>query len=533
MLIVILPFNILAIVLSNVSVNATIEQARLSVKSILESYVVYLENNIQVSETFMYNMCYIEKKGKNLLKNPGGKNYELEKSDFYNSIKSGIALIDGVDGYFVYISSTEEILVWHRTNLNYDRLDGRNFVEQKIQAGMDTGWNLGEMDGKQVLYFSVNYNLNHSMYGGWINLEEKADEIINAIQYEDIRIVFDEKRIEEESDEFIIVSVPVNKGFFLNAIINRSEVIGNIENIYLIMQKGAFIALFLIPMLYMFINYLLLSPIKVVNRAHKKLRDGDLEYRITDKANSIEFEYFFDSFNQMAKQIRFLKIENYEKELGYQKMELNNLQLRIRPHFLLNAFNLIYTLSEWHEDEKVQNIILYLSDYFRYIFRREHQLELFGKEQHLLEGYMSMVSVCYPDSVAIEYKYDSKINLVRVPPLLIHNFVENIVKHVVKQDILTHIIVVGEYKEKVVNFKIIDDGPGMTHEKILELKECMNQKESDGSHVGFYNSMRRLKYFYGEEADISISSEIGEGTCVTVHFPYDLEETENGTFDCE
>lgn len=47
----------------------------------------------------------------------------------------------------------------------------------------------------------------------------------------------------------------------------------------------------------------------------------------------------------MADQIKTLKIENYEKELDRQKMELKNLQLQIHPHFLLNTFNLVYTLG--------------------------------------------------------------------------------------------------------------------------------------------------------------------------------------------
>ena len=45
--------------------------------------------------------------------------------------------------------------------------------------------------------------------------------------------------------------------------------------------------------------------------------------------------------------------------------------------------------------------------------------------------------------------------------------------------------------------------------------------EDKNSHIGLYNSMKRLKYFYGDEATIEVESEEGAGTCFTVSFPYE------------
>ena len=129
----------------------------------------------------------------------------------------------------------------------------------------------------------------------------------------------------------------------------------------MVLRAGTFIALLLIPVLYLVISNLLLNPLRLVNQAHKRLQEGDLDYRIQEKANSIEYSYSFLSFNQMADQIKTLKIENYEKELDRQKMELKNLQLQIHPHFLLNTFNLVYTLAQRKETGAIQDIVIYLS----------------------------------------------------------------------------------------------------------------------------------------------------------------------------
>ena len=42
------------------------------------------------------------------------------------------------------------------------------------------------------------------------------------------------------------------------------------------------------------------------------------------------------------------------------------------------------------------------------------------------------------------------------------------------------------------------------------------------------NSLLRMRRFYGERADIQVTSEIGIGTDVILTFPYDLEVEEPG-----
>ena len=87
----------------------------------------------------------------------------------------------------------------------------------------------------------------------------------------------------------------------------------------------------------------------------------------------------------MADNIKRLKIEKYEARLWRQKMELRNLQLQIRPHFLLNTFNLMYSLSQMDDRENLENTILYMADYFRYIFRSNQDLESFSLELNLIK----------------------------------------------------------------------------------------------------------------------------------------------------
>ena len=212
--------------------------------------------------------------------------------------------------------------------------------------------------------------LREIIYGGWIYLDDVAEQLSEDVQYKQASFSYAADAAEPPDKDVIAISLPLKKGkAFLNGSLSRSEILGGISVFYMVLRAGTFIALLLIPVLYLVISNLLLNPLRLVNQAHKRLQEGDLDYRIQEKANSIEYSYSFLSFNQMADQIKTLKIENYEKELDRQKMELKNLQLQIHPHFLLNTFNLVYTLAQRKETGAIQDIVIYLSEYFRYIFR--------------------------------------------------------------------------------------------------------------------------------------------------------------------
>ncbi|MDO5423337.1 MAG: histidine kinase [Eubacteriales bacterium] len=524
-LVLVLPLNVLAIVLSNRTMETMVEQAELSVKSIMQSYVTDLQNRMGNAQYFLYSMRNEDTDGLRIAHEEDTDVYTKAKINFFYTINRTYELVDGADGYFFYVKNQDDLLIWKDNSGGVSQTTAEAFVRTEIENGYDSGWSLKALQGEQILCLFT--EIDGVIYGGWIHLEPVLRQLAGDIQYQ--KAVF---QILEEKEEAEISIYSKKGNFYFTGELDRNEITGSLSAIYTVMRFGAMAALILIPLLYIGISRLLLRPLKTVNHAQKMLREGNLDYRINQKANSIEYQYSFQSFNEMADDIKNLKIESYEKELARQQMELRNLQLQIRPHFLLNTFNLIYTLTQRHETEAVQNIILYLSDYFRYLFRSGKDLELFEKEQNLIEGYLNMASVRYPGSIEWEFSYDPEIRFVRLPPLLLHNFVENIVKYAVQQEIVTHISIVGQYADRTVTFLIMDDGPGIEPDKLEEVNRDMRKKKNDGSHIGFANSLRRVKFFYGEEADILLTSELGSGTCVEIRFPYNLEADDEFT-DCE
>lgn len=518
----IIPMNVFIVLLNKRVVNHTRQEFTKSMSSILENHITMLEHRMSLGSNLLWQMKYENKDGIALLNESASERYILYKSAFFNDIKDIVWLTDGLDSYFFCVEARDDILVWNKGSVKYGEV--KEYIEtQYANKGWDRGWNLKTIEGKEILCLYVEQN--EVSYGGWIELDHVRELLENDIQYETEGITFADSAGEEKEGIIRIGSSSEKCDFYINMYFDYRGIQGKIVDSNLYILIGTIVSIFIFPFLYLLIRKLLLVPLETLNIALKKAESGDLEYRITKKANSMEFAHSFWAFNVMIEHIQSLKIENYEKQLEKERMELANLQLQIRPHFLLNSFNLIYTLAQRNENHSIQEIMLYFSGYFRYLFRSGNKLELFQKEQELLEGYIRMTQIRYPHSIEIEYDYDPEIMFVRVPPLLLHNFVENVVKHVVKMGTVTNISIIGQYDDQKVTFMIIDDGQGIPEQKVREMNETMRRTAVDGEHVGFSNSLKRIKYLYGDSADIIITSAEGEGTCITITFPYDLEET--------
>ena len=386
-----------------------------------------------------------------------------------------------------------------------------------------------------------------------------------------------------------LVSSAQFQGFRLSIQVDRNEVVRRNAVYQHILLGIVILYLLLIPVLYLEVRRIFIRPLQQVNEAHRRIERGEQDYRLPDSAKTREFEEANRSFNRMADNIRQLKIDVYEIELEKQhaemekqqavverqraemdkqqavvdrqraemdkqqavverqraemdkqqavmdrqraemekqQMELQNLQLQIRPHFLQNTFNLVYNLARKGDNGSVQTITLYLSDYFRYIFRNGKELELFAKERQLIEAYVEVAAMRYDGEIELHTDLDPETDFVRVPPLLIHNFIENSVKYGYRTGQTLHIDLQGRVEDGTVSFTVLDDGNGMAPDVLERNRRIFAGElvpENTGLHVGLYNSLRRLKNYYGEEASIEVMSDPGEITCFTISFPYDFE----------
>jgi two-component system sensor histidine kinase YesM len=74
-------------------------------------------------------------------------------------------------------------------------------------------------------------------------------------------------------------------------------------------------------------------------------------------------------------------------------------------------------------------------------------------------------------------------------------------------------------------FEIKDDGVGMEEARLSDIQSKLEALPPpiDGHGLGLVNVQRRIRYYFGAEFGISIESDHGTGTRVTVCLPYVAE----------
>lgn len=525
--VLVVPLNIIAILGCNAALEEAASQTVKAYQNLCDNSMDELRERMGKTQSMLYylaeeNPDYLSMQ----LQMKSGYDYLSAKYRFYYSLKNLDSVTNGADGYFYFFRSVDDAFVYPGVStqkLGQAQQMVTSFSKQ-VRQPLRSGWHICESESRQYLLFTV--NTPNVVYGSWIGLDPYREKLETEINQPKATVSFIENSNEGAGQGNLDVFAH-NDGIFLHIRAKHSDIVSGVSVYQKILLTMAFLCLMLVPLLYVFLRHLLLHPLFRMNRAFCRLRDGDQNFRLTERAKSAEYGEAYTAFNEMANTLKALKIESYEKEIARQKMELKNLQLQIRPHFLLNTFNLVFTLAQRKENGAVQDVILYLSDYFRYIFREGKQLDLFQNELHLIQGYMKMISIRYLGKVTAEFEFSPEVMRVRVPPLLVHNFIENSVKHGMRRGETLHIRATGTYENNWVTFRISDDGRGFTAEEFQEVNRTLRgggaSKESN-AHVGLLNSIRRLRCFYGEKSNISVVSEPRCGTCVTITFPYRMED---------
>jgi len=107
---------------------------------------------------------------------------------------------------------------------------------------------------------------------------------------------------------------------------------------------------------------------------------------------------------------------------------LEELQARIRPHFLFNTLNSAIALVR-EEPAKAEAMLEDLAELFRRALADPDESVTLADEIALAERYLAIEQVRFGDRLQIRWDIDPAANLARLPPLLLQPLVENAVKH--------------------------------------------------------------------------------------------------------
>lgn len=194
--------------------------------------------------------------------------------------------------------------------------------------------------------------------------------------------------------------------------------------------------------------------------------------------------------------IAYFTLKRQTEEILSQKSqaELNLLKSQVQPHFLFNALNSIY-YRVYKVDQESAGLIERLADIMRYFVDESLKEEVpVSTEVAFIENYMELerIRIRHGAIINFEKAYNPEL---RIPPMLLMTFVENIFKHGIDKS----------RKQNQVTISLVQQNG------YLLFKTCNRKSgpEADNQSGGFgiINLTKRLRMLYSDKFELTIDNE--------------------------
>ncbi|MHA6483258.1 cache domain-containing sensor histidine kinase [Paenibacillus sp. strain BS8-2] len=243
-------------------------------------------------------------------------------------------------------------------------------------------------------------------------------------------------------------------------------------------------------------------------------REGDLHKRISYKGQD-EFSQIATALNEMGEDIEALINKVYLTQLQKKEAELEMLQTQINPHFLYNTLSSINRLAKFGENDKLQRMVVQLGKFYRLTLNSGKSLIPVASEIEQTEAYIDIQKVKYSTRLEVMIDVDTAVWPYETMKLIVQPFVENALKHAWSGDRIAIRIAVSLEQDDIV-YRIVDDGMGVTHERLAEI---VSMKADGETGIGIRNIHQRIQLQYGEQYGVSFFSRLGIGTTILIRIP--------------
>lgn len=239
------------------------------------------------------------------------------------------------------------------------------------------------------------------------------------------------------------------------------------------------------------------------------------------------------TYNKMMNRMEHLVEESIRKEAERSELEVlqaqtefKMLQQQINPHFLFNTLECVNLLAIRSGERGISKIVQSLSQIMRYAISRETKVKV-GREIQVLESYIEIQRFRFGDKISIELDVDKSLFELNMIKFILQPILENAISHGVGN--LRDggkIEIVLECYESGLEFKIKDNGVGMTEDRLQKLRKSLESETEETIQrmeggIGLRNVYRRIALYYRGQGEFIVNSVEKEGTEVIVRLPFE------------
>lgn len=273
----------------------------------------------------------------------------------------------------------------------------------------------------------------------------------------------------------------------------------------------------------------LCTNLHLLMQSMEEIQSGNLTVRSHIQGQD-EIGVLSRSFNHMVERIGELLEEVRQKEKLKREAQQSVLATQIEPHFLYNSIDSIQHVAHMRKETEIEQVAGALSELLRSVLSDRNEFITLWEEREYIENYITIERFKYRSDFELLWDVDEQLWTWKVPKLLLQPVVENALIHGISTRESGGVIQIKICRqEELVIVKILDNGKGMSQEKIEQLLSEVQKTDKSGfRRVGFANVMNRIRLIYGEEYGGTIYSCEGLFTCVELTLP--AEGGEDGTF---
>jgi sensor histidine kinase YesM len=226
----------------------------------------------------------------------------------------------------------------------------------------------------------------------------------------------------------------------------------------------------------------------------------------------------FDNILNRTEELVSVVIEEQKRE---NDLRYEALRAQINPHFLFNTLSTIKWSAKMSGANHVAKMISSLGRLLEVSVSKGEEHIPLSEEIELLKCYIYIQNMRYNDkfelviSVADESCYSYKVLKLILQPIvensIIHGFVDKDENCIIEID--------AYLKEGHIIINVTDNGSGINDNKVEQLLKVESTERQKFSGIGLKNVHERIRMKYGGNYGLSISSEIGKGTAVSLTIP--------------
>ena len=331
-----------------------------------------------------------------------------------------------------------------------------------------------------------------------------------------------EEWLQDETAHGYQVQVAVPRGYVLSGSISSS--------VFILALSLLFIVILYVTLKKTFSKYQT-QVVDLVETIHD-IAQGEQGKRIDLTKKDQELLLIAETTNDMLDRLERNIHDIYQLELSQKDAHMRALQAQINPHFMYNTLEFIRMYAVMENQNELADIIYEFSSLLRNNISDERETTL-KQEVEFCRKYSYLCMVRYPKSIAYGFKIDPGLEEMRIPKFTLQPLVENYFAHGVDHRRTDNVISIKALKkEGYVEILVVDNGRGMSAEKLAEIQTKLAQRTFEHAvdysgkrqSIGIVNVHERFVLYFGDRYNISVESMEQQG----VRYRITIQDEEKG-----